>query len=381
MYGLVLEGGGAKGAYHVGAIQAFMENGYEIGAVVGTSIGAINGAMVASKEFDKLYEAWKELSFSSLMEIDEIKLERLFNKNIDLRLLKYLSKKLKGTISNGGIDTKKMKNFISTYVDEQKVRDSDIDFGLVTVCLTDRKPLELYINEIPNGMLIDYLIASARLPIFKAEPLESKLYIDGGIYNNCPLNMIIKKDYKKAIVIRVTTKGKIKGTSKFNKDDLLVVEPKEELLNMVNFGNKVINSTIELGYLDALKVIKKLDGYNSYINPIDENKIIEAILKYDEDKILEIGKNLNLESKLSPKKLMFEKIIPVINKKVNPRTATKYKVFLCLVLEYIAKKENINLLKVYDIKELLNLVKSKIRTADKIGSEKAIYTFVKYFEI
>jgi NTE family protein len=44
MYGLVLEGGGAKGSYQIGACQAMQELGVEFGAVAGTSIGALNGA-------------------------------------------------------------------------------------------------------------------------------------------------------------------------------------------------------------------------------------------------------------------------------------------------------------------------------------------------
>ncbi len=45
MYGLVLEGGGAKGAYHIGAYKAILEEGIEIGGVAGTSVGALNGGL------------------------------------------------------------------------------------------------------------------------------------------------------------------------------------------------------------------------------------------------------------------------------------------------------------------------------------------------
>ena len=45
-YGIVLEGGGAKGAYQVGAWQAMREAGVKIKGVAGTSVGALNGAMM-----------------------------------------------------------------------------------------------------------------------------------------------------------------------------------------------------------------------------------------------------------------------------------------------------------------------------------------------
>ena len=56
MLGVALEGGGARGAFHVGAIKALLEEGYEIDGVVGTSIGAFNAAMIAQGDFEKCFE-------------------------------------------------------------------------------------------------------------------------------------------------------------------------------------------------------------------------------------------------------------------------------------------------------------------------------------
>ena len=56
MYGLVLEGGGAKGAYQAGAIKALLDNDYKFDLITGTSIGAINGAFLVQGNFDEIYE-------------------------------------------------------------------------------------------------------------------------------------------------------------------------------------------------------------------------------------------------------------------------------------------------------------------------------------
>ena len=58
--GLVLEGGGVKGAYELGALIALKEHGYTFSAVTGTSIGALNGAVVVSQGIEKLAEYWEE---------------------------------------------------------------------------------------------------------------------------------------------------------------------------------------------------------------------------------------------------------------------------------------------------------------------------------
>lgn len=58
MLGLALEGGGAKGAYHMGVVKAYFEEGYYFDGVVGTSIGALNGAIIAQGDFELGYELW-----------------------------------------------------------------------------------------------------------------------------------------------------------------------------------------------------------------------------------------------------------------------------------------------------------------------------------
>ena len=52
-YGLVLEGGGAKGAYQIGAWKALKEAGIRIKGIAGTSVGALNGALIAMDDFEK----------------------------------------------------------------------------------------------------------------------------------------------------------------------------------------------------------------------------------------------------------------------------------------------------------------------------------------
>ena len=73
MKGLVLEGGGAKGSFHVGALKALFERGYVFNGVAGTSIGAINGALLAQGDFDALYELLVELNTYHPSALDEVK--------------------------------------------------------------------------------------------------------------------------------------------------------------------------------------------------------------------------------------------------------------------------------------------------------------------
>ena len=174
MYGLVLEGGGAKGSYHVGAYKAILEEGLKIGAIAGTSIGALNGAMIAQGDFEKCRELWEDVSYSMVIDANDDELIRLKNLKLDKEDLILLTEKLKSLISDRGFDITPFKNLLNDYIDEEKIRASNMDFGLVTINLTDLKPIEIFIDDIPKGELKNYLLASAYLPAFKKERLGGK---------------------------------------------------------------------------------------------------------------------------------------------------------------------------------------------------------------
>ncbi len=64
--GLVLAGGGAKGAYAFGALKAFAEHGIEFAGVAGTSVGALNAVLWSTGSLAEGEELWQNLSFEKL---------------------------------------------------------------------------------------------------------------------------------------------------------------------------------------------------------------------------------------------------------------------------------------------------------------------------
>ena len=59
-FGLVLAGGGTKGAYEVGVWKALKELNINITAIAGTSIGALNAALILQDDFEKIFYVWKQ---------------------------------------------------------------------------------------------------------------------------------------------------------------------------------------------------------------------------------------------------------------------------------------------------------------------------------
>lgn len=169
MYGLVLEGGGAKGSYHAGVYKAIEEMGIEISAVAGSSIGALNGAMIIQDDYQKCHDLWYDMSYSMVFDLSPEEIEKLRNLRLTKEDIVLLGSKAKQLILNRGIDIGPIKGLIDTYIDEDKIRSSNKDFGIVTVNLTGLKPVEIFIDDIPRGDLKKYLLASAYLPFFRFE--------------------------------------------------------------------------------------------------------------------------------------------------------------------------------------------------------------------
>src|SRR5574344_1993639 len=151
--GLVLEGGGAKGAYQAGAIKALNKRGIYFDGVCGTSIGSINAAFYACRNFNALYKLWQGTDSEYLFGVEDELLENITHGNISINDLKKGFDSAVKIIKNNGIDTSNMRKILTKNISEDKIRRYCIDFGLTTYNITDRKPIQIYINDIPQGKL------------------------------------------------------------------------------------------------------------------------------------------------------------------------------------------------------------------------------------
>ncbi|HBR01643.1 MAG TPA: patatin, partial [Ruminiclostridium sp.] len=239
MLGLALEGGGARGAFHMGAVKALLEAGYQFDGVAGTSIGALNGALIVQGDFEAGYRMWESLSNSLIFEVDEAQIKKVLNKKIDRETRAFLTTKIKEIIENKGIDTSRIRQLLDQIIDEDKIRRSPTDFGIVTVSVSDLKPFELYKEDIPQGKMTEYLMASANYPAFKIEPIDGKFYIDGGFYDNLPANLLVRKGYKDIVMIRTFAIGKVRKLQDEHVNTIKIM-PSEDLGSILNFNHNTI---------------------------------------------------------------------------------------------------------------------------------------------
>jgi len=372
MYGLVLEGGGAKGAYHIGAYKAIMEMGIEVGGIAGTSVGALNGAMLVQGGYEKAVELWSTMTYSKVITISDDEIEKIKKGKLGKEDIKNLAEKIKDILNDKGLDITPLRELLNEVIDEDVVRNSGKDFAIVTVSLTDLKPLELYIEDIPEGKLIDYIIASANFPAFKSEKIDGKKFIDGGLYNNLPINLLSRKGYKDIIAVRTHGLGKLKKIDDTGLN-IIYISPVDDLGKTLEFESETAIRDMELGYYDGLKVLRSLKGYKYYIEgKYDEDYFMNEFLNFGEEKIFQVGQILGIEG-VPYKRAIFEFIIPKISTLVGTDKGNDYEDIAIRFLENLAEKYEVERFKIYSFDEFLNIVIEKHR-CDELKRENSFLT-------
>ena len=262
-YGLVLDGGGARGAYQIGAWKALKEAGVKISAVAGTSVGALNGALICMDDLEKAEKIWSEMEFSRVMSVDDDWMRQFFQGE---QKLGDILAELGRVFRDGGVDAAPLRKLIHENVDEEKIRGCGKEFFIVTFSLTDMKELELSVSDIPEGRLEDFLLASAYLVGFKNEPMEDgKRYIDGGIFNNVPADVLVEKGYTDLIEVRIYGPGREPRVSLPEDGEMYQIGPRVKLGSIIEFERERSRQNMKIGYYDAKRMLYGLEGIIYYI--------------------------------------------------------------------------------------------------------------------
>lgn len=275
-YSLVFDGGGARGAYQIGAWKALKEAGVRINAVAGTSVGALNGALVCMDDVETAENIWSEMTFSTVMDVDDAWMERLFNGETTIHeFLNEGWKKLK----DGGIDITPLRELIHRTIDEEKIRSSGIDFFLLTFSVSDFRELDLSVADIPEGLLEDFLLASAYLIGFKNEGLQGKKYIDGGVVNNVPLGSLVKRGYENIIEVRIYGPGREPRVKMPEGSVKYEIAPRVRLGSIIEFSGKRSRQNLMIGYYDAKRMLYGLEGFIYYLEQTHDEEYYEVLLE------------------------------------------------------------------------------------------------------
>lgn len=348
MNALVLEGGGVKGSYQVGAYLALKDNGIIIDGFYGTSIGSVNGAIFAVGNEEKLLDFWMNLDPAVIFGLEK-KISEAINKKVyDVDFFVASLKSIVKTLANRGVDTEPLLNALDSLLTEEDLINSDKEYGLVTYRVKDLSPVEIYKENIPKGKLKECILASCYLPIFKAHKIiDDSYYIDGGFYDSCPVNTALKhKKYKNVYVIKIKGIGFAK-TLIPNEANIIIIEPRRDNGSVFEMRRKTILDNIKMGYYDTLREIKHYDGYNYVFKPISGLLIKLITRKISKREIRRINNFFEVDN---------------------------IKDSVIRSLEYILKKEEVDYYEVYNFYFLL-------RKYRKIKKNHFVYKFVNKLKI
>ncbi|MDD3626533.1 MAG: patatin-like phospholipase family protein [bacterium] len=279
---LVLGGGGARGFCHIGVIEVLEENNLIPDIIIGTSMGALIGALYALyKDSRKVKDVVKE--FIDDPELKDI--EETFRKDIEEEnALEKIRDGLKGVrnfLATSRLGLDKVSFFQKDFLKEKfekdfgdkKFEDLKMKFYSVTTRL-DNSSLVAF----SQGPLLKPVIASATIPaVFKPVEIDGGLYVDGGVISNIASDIAFyagadnifsvsasssrcKNQFRNGYELLEFTmylRAKEMERYKENFSDFLL-EPDIDMYNWFDFSNfeKIVN----LGRARALSHLNELKG-------------------------------------------------------------------------------------------------------------------------
>jgi NTE family protein len=171
---IVLSGGGNLGSLQVGMLKALYRSGLRPDLVVGTSVGSINGAWIASQGFDadldRLADIWIRMRRSDI-----------FPTQMVGGLLGFVGR------SDFLVPSSGLRRILRREVPVDRLEDTAIPLHVVATDLASGHDVLL-----SSGDLIDAVCASAAIPgVFPTVTINGKTLIDGGVVNNCPISHAI----------------------------------------------------------------------------------------------------------------------------------------------------------------------------------------------
>lgn len=359
MLALVLGGGGAKGSYEMGVWKALMDLDMEVDLVVGTSIGAVNGALFAQGNYSLAEKLWTEFDLGEMLGVEDYK-----EKGLKEKLLSSLQIYTKELLVDGGIDLADFRAALSQFIDEDKVRASKTRFGLVTVNVEDRQPYERMINEIPRGQLIDYIMASSAIvPALKPYEIDGKKYIDGAYYDNVPMELALREGARDFIVVDLNSFGRIrkKAMQNVDKDRIRYIRSYWDLGFGLVLDEGIVARNISLGYYDTLKLFSAFDG-NAYTFIKDSKHAIDDKIRKNGELAELFGIHYSRSKTVFEDKLVQAKwklITDERNKKGNKKTSD-----IMAVLEIAAEILELDPTKIYTVDSMNLKIKKALKNIE-----------------
>lgn len=265
--GVVLGGGGAKGAAHIGVLKHLEEIGIPVDYVAGTSMGSIIGGLYAmGYSPDELASLIANMNWSqyvgnsidrSAMSLETRERRSTYIVSIPFSLSRLFSTKLDtqsiGFIPSAFVNNTALINLFNDlcvgYQKEMDFNDLPIPFACVATDIKTGKEVDIRHGSVPTAMR-----ASMAIPgVFTPVPMDNHLLVDGGLVNNFPADLVKKMGADIIIGVEVTDA------------DTLIAEDDVTLPDVLNglIDNAINNKRFENQALCKLHITPDITGYGT----------------------------------------------------------------------------------------------------------------------
>lgn len=265
--GLVLCGGGAKGAYQVGVFKVLeeLEIANEIKMISGSSIGALNGALYLMYSADEIDQIWQQCNWTAIFGVskENIKKVNQIVHRVNTRQMSpfFGAINMVGVANQTGLplQRKGFEKVLRQYLKPSIIQKQSIDL-IVSCGKVNSKQLAYFnLNHQSPKKMQDILFATTAVPM-----LYNPVYIDNSYYCNpmkyerAPLAPLLKSDCETIIIVYLN-RGQCLGRKEINGKRLIEIAPSRDLgtgiYGSFDFRKSVIENSIELGGNDAYRIL------------------------------------------------------------------------------------------------------------------------------
>lgn len=277
--GLVLAGGGAKGAYQIGIWKALRELNIDkhISVVSGTSIGALNAMLFLQGDLKIAEEVWYELSMDKILPTDNFD---LFKKGIMLTIgsknIPFIKKYMPRVLEEGNISKEGILDVINKYLDIEKVKASKIECYATCTEVEELKAKYFRYNDYSIDDIKKIILATSAIPsIYEAEEICGKKYLDGGMVDNIPVQPVYGAGCD-LIIASCLSSVDIINRDSFPNTNIIEIKPMEGDTGvkdgLLDFNNKSIKKRISRGYEETINLLKPIIILSNGINQLNKEK-------------------------------------------------------------------------------------------------------------
>lgn len=357
--GLVLSGGGAKGAYQIGVWKALKETEIATPIVTGTSVGALNGALILQNDLAMAERMWEEIETKKIVSFPTKEDMGLNSLN---QVLDEMQVFFKTAVENKGVSTEPLRKLVTEILSIEALLKSPSELFICTTQAKNLNEVVVNLKNSPREQLIDWLIASSSFfPAMSATKINDDNYIDGGYRNNIPVDVAINEKVTELIIVDIMGPGVTKKINIPENISVSMLKTRWPLGAVLLFNGRRSKWNIELGYLEAKKMLGDYSG-----------KLYTFSVEKDPQKIKKANRRL-------AKKVFTTEQVSYINqthlneiyKKIRRLTHDRVSLHTWMInlLELLAKNLGVSPVELYSIDEFIPEIVSQYQKRYKQKSE------------